>query len=66
MDAKDLGAFVVPEGDLENNYQKSGLIQVAKKQRLDVNYSLQKVHSVQQQQQGGGNRRKMPLVNRIL
>lgn len=70
-------AFVVPDGgiDLENCHLDmvgggGGMqLQLAKKQRLDVNYAVQKVAQQQQQQPTqpqGGSRRKMPLVNRIL
>lgn len=57
----DGSSFMVPDGgvDLENCHLD---MQLAKKQRVDMNYSVQKV----QQQQQGGSRRKMPLVNRIL
>lgn len=79
-DRKDLislmardGSFVVPDGgiDLENCHLDmvggGGMMQMAKKQRLDVNYAVVQKQQVQQQQQPqGGSRRKMPLVNRIL
>lgn len=73
MRGADVASFVVPDGgiDLENCHLDMvggggvGMIQMAKKQRLDVNYSVQKVVQQQQQPQGG-SRRKMPLVNRIL
>lgn len=62
------GGAHVPDGiiDLENCdlVGDGGGELLAKKQRLNVNYAVQKQQSAQAAQ--GGNRRKMPLVNRVL
>lgn len=67
----DGSSFVVPDGgidleschlDMQLSTGNNSSAAAAKKQRLDVNYSVQKVQQAPQ----GGSRRKMPLVNRIL
>lgn len=58
------GGVFVPDGtiDLAQCDLEGEILSGMKKQRLDVNYSMQKLQTPPQ----GGSRRKMPLVNRVL